>query len=211
MSQVSSTRSDAPTRSARPAPQGQRAVPSDDVRAMSDAFAAARAKLKFAPAEGLPQKPGKAPLLGKDAGTERKATEAAAGAAFDRKVSERQQSERQADGQGLALPGQPAAAPPAVLVTMPNPQVDPGGFAQMLADLWTRENGKGAREVRVRFGEDAWPTTGATLIRNSAGTLDIAVSMDAAQGRTRDPSLAALGRELGNSGLAIGALAVDYE
>ena len=46
-----------------------------------------------------------------------------------------------------------------------------GHAAQVLADLWTRENGRGAKEIRVRFGEDAWPATGARLVRNAAGAL----------------------------------------
>lgn len=208
MTQVSGTRSDSPAQRPSARPQAQRPAQPEDVRAMSDAFAAARAKMKF---EALPGKQAK-PMLAKGMtpDADRKSADAALGAAFDRKVLERQQSERQADGQGLALPGQPAAPPPIMLAAMPSPQVDPSGFAQMLADLWTRENGRGAKEVRVRFGADAWPATGALLVRNAAGALDISVSIgDRSAGA--EQRLAALGERLGEAGLPLGALTIDRE
>ncbi len=204
---VSGNRSDAPAaRTPSPAP-GRPAPSGEDVRAMSDAFAAARARLK---GDGTPAKGGKGALAatmpGQAGGGERTAPQTALASAFDRQVAERQQAERQADGQGLTLSGQ-AAAPPIVLTAMPSPQVDPSAFAQMLADLWTRENGKGAKEVRVRFGADAWPTTGARLVRNAAGTLDIALHVDsAASGGDR---LAELGDHLADAGIAIGALGIE--
>lgn len=203
MSQVSGTRNDAPVQRATSRPSAQRKANPEDVRAMSDAFAGARVKMAFE----TPAKPGK-PALPKGLMPEadRKAAEAALGAAFDRKVAERQQSERQADGQGFALPGQLAPPPPPiVLAAMPAPQVDPSAFAQMLADLWTRENGKGAKEVRVTFGADAWPATDALLIRNAAGSLDIAIGI--ARGGGAMP-IGGLNAYLEGSGLQVGSLTI---
>lgn len=205
---VSGGRSDAPAARPLSPSRNARAPSGEDVRAMSDAFATARANMKL---DGLPAKGGgkaaaTAPTPG---GHERPAIESALGAAFDRQVAERRQGERQSDGQGMLLPGQ--TAPPAiVLAAMPAPQIDPSAFAHMLADLWTRENGKGAKEVRVRFGADAWPATGARLVRNAAGALDIALQIgDAAF--NRDGRLPALGGHLAEAGIAVGALTVEHE
>lgn len=202
MTQVSGTRDTAPAQRPTARPQSSRPAQPDDVRAMSDAFAAARAKMKL---DGTPEKPGKGTLARTVAGqADRKPADAALTAAVDRKVAERQQSERHADGQGLALPGHAAPPPPVMVPMMPSPQVDPGAFAQMLADLWTRENGRGTKEVRVRFGADAWPATGALLVRNAAGTLDVSVGIAAGA----HASLDGLGAQLSQSGLDIGSLSV---
>lgn len=206
MTQVSGSRESSSAQRPAARPSNARGAQPDDVRAMSDAFAAARAKMKpdGVKFDGLGARQGKmAAGKGGAADIERRSTDAALGAAFDRKVAERQQSERQADGQGFALPGQAAPPPPVTLAMMPSPQVDPGAFAQMLADLWTRENGRGAKEVRVKFGADAWPATDALLVRNAAGTLDIAVGVGAGGG-TR--ALAGLDEHLSQSGLEIGSL-----
>lgn len=202
---VSGSRNDAPTRPPS-RPQSARQPSGEDVRAMSDAFAAARAKMKL---EGPPAKPGKAaaPIV---EGHERPIVESALDAAFDREIAKRQRSDRQADGQGMAFAGQSAAAPAIQLPAMPAPQVNPGAFAQMLADLWTRENGKGAKEVRVRFGADAWPATGARLVRNAAGALDIALQVGD-PGFNREGRLPALGGHLARAGIAIGALSVEED
>ncbi len=99
------------------------------------------------------------------------------------------------------------AAPVVGVPTMPAPHVDPGAFAQLLADLWARENGKGAREVSVRFGRDAWPATGARLVRNAAGTLDISLEVASGSAEYAD-RLPGLARHLTDAGIGIGALAV---
>ncbi|UVO50038.1 hypothetical protein M0208_05700 [Sphingomonas sp. SUN019] len=208
MTQVSGSHDTAPAQRPAARPQASRPTQPDDVRAMSDAFAAARAKMKpdGMKFEGPPGKQGKATLAkGLPLEADRKPADASMSAAFDRKVAERQQSERQADGQGLALPGQAAPPPPVMLAMMPSPQVDPGAFAQMLADLWTRENGKGAKEVRVKFGADAWPATDALLIRNAAGSLDISVGMASGSGAFSPDGL---DEHLSNAGLNVGSFAV---
>jgi hypothetical protein len=203
MTQVSGSRDSTPAQRPSARPQSARPAQPADVRAMSDAFAAARAKMKF---EGTPAKQGKAALAKNmvEQG-DRKPADAALTAAFDRKVAERQQSERQADGQGFALSGQAAPPPPMMVPMMPSPQANPGAFAQMLADLWTRENGKGAKEVRVKFGADAWPAIDALLVRNAAGALDISVGV---AGGTGNAPLHGLDRHLSDAGLQIGSFAV---
>ena len=55
--------------------------------------------------------------------------------------------------------------------------VDPGAFADMLTRIWSREQGKTAREVRVSFGDAAWPATGARLLRLDDGSLRVTVSV----------------------------------
>jgi hypothetical protein len=88
---------------------------------------------------------------------------------------------------------------------MPAPQVDPSAFAQLLAQLWRREHGKGSKEVRVSFGADAWPATGARLVRDAGGQLDILLHVDRA-GSIDAASLEQLERQLSDRGLVIGAV-----
>lgn len=64
----------------------------------------------------------------------------------------------------------PVAAPPP-----PTSFVDPSAFADLLTNLWLREQGKTTREVRVSFGNSAWPATGARLVRLEDGSLQVAV------------------------------------
>ncbi len=190
----------------------------DDVRAMSDAFTAARATMK----NGLGEQPAQAGK-GERKGTmpatkgERAAHVPADGAsdraAFDRALAERHgsggSSEHFGDGAAFGAGAQGAAPTVVHAPAMSSPQVDPGAFAQMLADLWTRENGKGAKEVRVRFGGDAWPATGAVLVRNAGGGLDIAVQT--ARGGGTSLRTGELGARLDEVGLGGGALTVEDE
>ncbi|MEH3123665.1 MAG: hypothetical protein PGN16_17115 [Sphingomonas phyllosphaerae] len=211
MTSVSATRSP-PTRAAEPQQRPDQQPRSDDVRAMSDAFARARAKMQ---PEGTALRPAPAKSgTGKDAPRQNAGTmtgetrERAAALPTDDRHAIHREEERDTGGQsgGQSFAGQ-LAAPVVGVPTMPAPHVDPSAFAQMLADLWTRENGKGAREVSVRFGRDAWPATGARLVRNAAGTLDI--SLEVADGAPdyadRLPGLA---RHLHDAGIGVGALAV---
>lgn len=69
---------------------------------------------------------------------------------------------------GLGAPTQAAPPPPTSFV-------DPSAFADLLSKLWLREQGRTTREVRVSFGDSAWPATGARLIRLEDGTLQVAV------------------------------------
>lgn len=74
-----------------------------------------------------------------------------------------------AQGAGFATPMQ--APPPS------SAHVDPGAFADMLTTIWTREQGRTAKEVRVSFGDAAWPATGARLVRLEDGSLKVTVSV----------------------------------
>ncbi|PAX06990.1 hypothetical protein CKY28_13070 [Sphingomonas lenta] len=194
-----------PVRAAVPA-RGEPAP--DDVRAMRDALAGARGRMP--PAEQAVGREGKAgvPLKGKPV-----ANKAAAGAperaATDERpiaVPERRQ-ERRDQFEGFALPGQANAPAPLPMPVMPSPQAHPGAFAQMLADLWTRENGKGSKEVTVRFGERAWPATGARLVRDAAGVLDVTLFVGGRGDGLGD--LSDLEAALAEAGVTLGALEVE--
>jgi hypothetical protein len=192
-----------PARDARPVQAQQQA---GGAQAMRDALSQARGKVDTLTdqagrwkGKGAPAKGGEAA----SAGAIRGQAEADA-----RTVRHQAGSERQADGQGFGLAGQPAASPPVQLPAMPAAHVDPSAFAQTMADLWTRENGRGAKEVRVRFGSGAWPATGARLVRNPEGRLDIALTADRAGG-AYDGRLNALRGHLAEAGLDIGALSVE--
>lgn len=99
---------------------------------------------------------------------------------------------------GFATPMQ---APPPVAA-----HVDPSVFADMLTRIWTREQGKTAREVRVQFGDDAWPATGARLLRLEDGTLQVTVSMGQ---RGADAGLEGLRERLEARGLHVSDIAVE--
>lgn len=203
------TRSSTPARSApkssvRPQP------PADDVRAMSEAFSRARGDAKgLAGRGGLPQQPqgeGQVQVGTPQVAADPRAELArAAGwrAADERGTADRRDAERGGE-QALGLVS-PAHAPPpaAAAVAAPPPHVDPSAFAQVLADLWTRENGRGDRQVRVRFGAEAWPATGALMVQTADGLLDLTVDM--APG-SQPRSMAALADALGEAGLSVGRL-----
>ncbi len=212
MTSVSSTRSQ-PVRDPKPATsQTARPEPKPgDVRAMADAFAAARRQMPQGKQAALPQdKLAKMPKGDADARFAEVKDRAAADDPFaDSLLRDRDRQDRQEGGFGMA--GQPGGAPlPIQVPAMPNPQVDPAAFAQMLADLWTRENGKGSKEVSVKFGDNAWPATGARLVRNAGGALDIALLVGD-RGRTHGDALAGLEQHLTGSGVAVGSLVVEDE
>lgn len=211
MTSVSATRS-SPTRTAEPQQRPGQPPRSDDVRAMGDAFARARAKMppEAAGSRAAPAKTGTgkdAPRASSGPATGESRERAAALPTDDRHAIHREE-ERDTGGQsgGQPFAGQ-LAAPVVGVPTMPAPHVDPSAFAQLLADLWTRENGKGAREVSVRFGRDAWPATGARLVRNAAGTLDISLEVASGSPDYTD-RLPGLARHLHDAGIGVGALAV---
>lgn len=167
----SASRLSAPT-SARTAP------PAEDVRAMGEAFARARMQpQQQAPGLGQRNAGGKDGALARQADRAPNASTLGAWRALDeRNALDRRDGERHGD-QGFGGMAQHAGLPVVVAAQAPSPQVDPSGFAQMLADLWARENGRGSREVRVRFGASTWPATGARLIQSADGLLDISVEM----------------------------------
>jgi hypothetical protein len=124
----------------------------------------------------------------------------------------RADAESERDARQDAQPGlvqlTPQATPMIAMPAMPAPQVDPSAFAQLLTQLWLRERGKGAKEVRVSFGADAWPATGARLVRNAGGALDVQLHI-AATGSLDGEKLEGLRGQLADQGLAIGALQLE--
>ena len=195
-----------PARQPAQGPVQSRAQPAPaDIRAMNEAFAKARLQGKEQPGQPIPQKGlknlvqpdrrGDAPVQQREAFGDRSDTALR---------HEREARERQDGLFGFA------GHPPQVLAmpAMPAAHVDPGAFAQMLADLWTRENGKGTREVTVTFGDRAWPATGARLVRNAAGTLDVALLLGD-RAPPYDGVLRELEKQLQGAGIALGSLSTE--
>lgn len=195
-----------------PAASSSRTDPGD-VRAMRDALEAARGRIdKPAGQQGrkpLAQaggKPAHQPAQAREGGGDVAAAEGRGEESSPRLHALREGADGVAPwaGQGGApVPGGMAAEWPA-------PHVDPGAFAQMLADLWARDNGRGAKEVRVRFGDRAWPATGARLVRNAAGALDVALLVGDG-GRAYGDKLAGLEDALGRAGVDLGSLAIEND
>ena len=200
MSDVAATTRSAATPRA-PARAPARAAPaSEDVRAMGEAFARARGTMAEQP-QGLGRNGKPLGMPGRAGREAEAATVAQWGATEERVAIERREGDRHGD-QGFGGFGQQAAGTaPVPVVQAPSPHVDPSGFAQMLADLWTRDNGKGPREVRVKFGRATWPALGAALVRSADGLLDVSVEM--ASGAPPAP-LALLGQALQERGIAVG-------
>lgn len=183
-----------PTGRAEPAP--------NDVRAMSDAFATARDRL-----ERLPLPGGKKPTTGLRSRLEMAPEQRTAAGQTSTRGPIRQLAQHEGNE---ALPGWTGTGgmvtPPVIVAAdAAAAHVDPGAFAQMLADLWTRENGKGAKEVIVRFGNRTWPATGARLIRNEAGALDVALLVGDS-GRAYGDRMPQLEIALNAAGVNLGSL-----
>lgn len=183
----------------------------EDLRAMGEAFAKVRGQ-----AQGLAGQPGQqqAPLAkppaqppGQAAADPRAELARVAGwrAADERGTLDRREAERGGEqALGMVSPSH-APVPTAAALPVPAPHVDPSAFAQTLADLWTRENGRGDRQVRVRLGADAWPATGVLMVQSADGLLDVTVDM--AAGHTTAPT-DALAQALGAAGLTVGRVAM---
>ena len=193
-----------PVPTSRPAPHhASRNQPSDqDVHAMKDAFALAQ---KGGQSQGRVPLPvtgeEKGDLLG-EGGDEK-------GAVVDgldkrQTVLRDDRDQDQGDAQGWAF-GQALADAPMIVPNAPSPTVDASDFAQLLSQLWAQAKQKNEREVRVKFGPNAWPATGARMVMNAAGTLDIALQLE--RGGPQD--LSGLEDGLTRSGVQIGALAVE--
>ena len=194
----------------------QRAQPlAEDVRAMADAFARARGEAR--PPVGpmlqqgakLPGEKKPATPMAQTASDFRAELAQAAGlrAADERGALDRREAEKGGEqALGLVSPNQSAPQGAAPLPA-PAPHVDPSGFAQMLADLWTRENGRGDKRIQVRFGAQSWPATGAELVQSADGLLDVTVDM--ARGGPQ-ASTGALTEALADAGLRIGEVSVKH-
>ncbi|ATY31858.1 hypothetical protein [Sphingomonas psychrotolerans] len=188
-----------------PAPGRAQPAPAD-IRAMNEAFAKARlpgkeqqgVSIQQKGLKGLvqPDRRGEVPVEQREAFRDSRGTILR---------QEREARERQDGLFGFAGHAQPQ---PTAMPAMPAAHVDPGAFAQMLADLWTRENGKGTKEVTVSFGDRAWPATGARLVRNAAGTLDVALLLGD-RPPPYDGVLGELEKQLQGAGIALGSLSTE--
>jgi hypothetical protein len=189
---------------------GRQVQPGDeDVQAMKQAFANARQQgLGQAPRLPVSAETAKKDALDRLAGDgDAKADDAALVDLDSRQQVLRDDGNQDQNGaQGWAF-GQALADAPMIVPNAPSPSVDPGAFAQLMSQLWAQAKQKGEREVRVRFGTNAWPATGATLVRNAAGSLDIALQLAAGQHADLD----ALGTQLSGSGVAVGSLVSEAD
>jgi hypothetical protein len=201
---MSATASSRPVSTSRPAPHhAGRSQPSDqDVHAMKDAFALAQ--------KGQPQ--GRVPVEGKKGeekggflGNGGEQDEAAVDGLDQRQTVLRDDRDQDQGGaQGWAF-GQALADAPMIVPNAPSPTVDASGFAQLLSQLWAQAKQKNEREVRVKFGPNAWPATGARMVMNAAGSLDIALQME----RGAPDDISGLADSLARSGVAVGALSAE--
>ncbi|MDT8757387.1 hypothetical protein MZO42_01625 [Sphingomonas psychrotolerans] len=208
MTRVSSPNTQ-PPRQPMQGPVHGRAQPApSDIKAMQDALGAAKARLqtKEQPGGAIQQK-GLKGLVQPDRRGEAQVQQREAFGDWRETAlrQEREARERQDGLFGFAGHAQPQAT---AMPAMPAAHVDPGAFAQMLADLWTRENGKGTKEVTVTFGDAAWPATGARLVRNAAGALDVSLLLGDRAPPYGD-ALRELETQLRDAGVALGSLSTE--
>jgi hypothetical protein len=201
---LSATAGSRPVSSSRPTPQhaGRSMSTDQDVHAMKDAFALAQKG-------GQPQGGMPLPVKGEGKGGLPGEGGEKAGALVDgldqRQTVQRDDRDRdQGDAQGWAF-GQALADAPVIVPNAPSPQVDASAFAQLLGQLWAQARQKNEREVRVKFGPNAWPATGARMVMNAAGSLDISLQME----RGGPDDLSGLADGLARSGVAVGALVAE--
>jgi hypothetical protein len=180
-----------------------------EIRAMNEALGKARAQLQSKeqqPGTGVQQKALKGLVQPERRGEAMVQQREALGDFRETALRQEREARERQDGLfGFAGHAQPQ---PMAMPAMPAAHVDPGAFAQMLADLWTRENGKGAKEVTVTFGDRAWPATGARLVRNAAGTLDVALLLGD-RAAPYDGTLGELEAQLRDAGIALGSLSTE--
>ena len=212
--------------------QPSRAEPApNDLRAMKDAMANARQQMGETQGKGAGQNAGTAraggdgkpgafgKLSGQDSAKELPGQQPHAGVLPDRRDvasfegSLARGGDTSAGTEPFAGIGTTVAAGTVVPMMVPNvagPHVDPTAFAQMMADLWTRENGRGSKEVSVRFGNSAWPATGARPVRNAAGGVDIALQVGDG-GRAYGDKLPGLESALSEAGVDYGNLLIEND
>jgi hypothetical protein len=109
-----------------------------------------------------------------------------------------------------ALPpaGATAGAPADLPAPVARAHVDPSAFADMLAKLWVRDEERRTRDVRVRFGDAAWPATAARLERLGDGSLAIAIAVDGRHG-AGPVDVEGLAARLAARGLAVQAVHIE--
>ena len=208
----------APSRTSAPQPARAPAhAPSHDAKALADEFSAAarRGQLPLTGRGGAGEKDAKGPRQLVRIGPDGKAPPAQAVAALKalgdgRKRDGLGETRRDDSATAMQLLGpqnSPVLAAP-VQAPQGNAHVDPSAFAELLTQIWTREQGKTAREVRVSFGDGAWPATGATLLRLEDGSLRVTVSVGRHGG---GGDLDALRERLNARGLNVADVAVEDE
>jgi hypothetical protein len=188
--------------------QGRAQPAPAEIRAMNEALGKAKAQLqgKEQSSTGVQQKPLKGLVQPERRGEAMVQQRETAGDFREASLRQEREARERQDGLfGFAGHAQPQ---PMAMPAMPAAHVDPGAFAQMLADLWTRENGKGTKEVTVSFGDRAWPATGARLVRNAAGTLDVALLLGD-RAPPYDGTLRELEAQLRDAGVALGSLTTE--
>jgi len=201
---MSAAASSRPVSTSRPTPQhAGRSQPSDqDVHAMKDAFALAQ---KGGQPQGRIPLPAKGEEKGDLLGDAREDKGNVVDGLDQRQTVLRDDRDDDQGGtQGWAF-GQALADAPMIVPNAPSPMVDASGFAQLLSQLWAQAKQKNEREVRVKFGPNAWPATGARMVMNAAGSLDIALQME----RGAPDDLSGLADGLARSGVAVGSLAAE--
>lgn len=206
MTRVSSPNTQ-PVRQPAQGPVPARAQPAPaDIRAMKEALAKARLPEKEQPAGTVQHKSLKGLVQPERRGETIVQQREAFGDSRDTALRQEREARDRQDGLfGFAGHAQPQ---PMAMPAVPAAHVDPGAFAQMLADLWTRENGKGAKEILVTFGDRAWPATGARLVRNAAGTLDVALLLGD-RAPPYDGTLRELEAQFERAGIALGSLSTE--
>jgi hypothetical protein len=206
MTRVSSSNTQ-PVRQPAQGPVQARAQPTPtDIRAMKEALAKARLPEKEQPAGTVQHKSLKGLAQPERRGETIVQQREAFGDSRDTALRQEREARDRQDGLfGFAGHAQPQ---PMAMPAVPAAHVDPGAFAQMLADLWTRENGKGAKEILVTFGDRAWPATGARLVRNAAGTLDVALLLGD-RAPPYDGTLRELEAQFEGAGIALGSLSTE--
>lgn len=181
-----------------PAGQSTTAAPAGPVRApgIQDAAKLAEAFAKAVRRDGVPLAPQAPAML-----PAKTAAKAAAGPGEEARPGD------EALAGGLLLPPGPGAAH-AAAAPPPATFVDPSAFADLLTGLWLREQGRTTREVRVRFGDAAWPATGARLVRAEDGSLHVALLLGD-RGGVDGSGTEALAERLRARGLAVAAVSVE--
>lgn len=197
-----------PARQPTQGPAQGRAQPAPaEIRAMNEALGKAKAQLqgKDQPGGPIQQKSVKGLVQPERRGEAMVQQREALGDFRETALRQDREARERQDGMFGFAHAQPQ---PMAMPAMPAAHVDPGAFAQMLADLWTRENGKGTKEVTVTFGDRAWPATGARLVRNAAGTLDVSLLLGD-RAPPYDGALRELEAQFEGAGIALGSLSTE--
>lgn len=126
-----------------------------------------------------------------------------------RDMKKQEREEPAADQAQVSVTSLSSGQTPLVVPAAPAPHTDPTAFADLMARLWLRQREQRSREVRVNFGEAAWPATGARMVRGADDRIDIAVIVGGDRGMEIEEGLDTLRERLDARGLTVGALAIE--